>query len=66
MHVSDCPCPSCQINFDMISETSSTTYTLNEMGTTWWYNDYFMNIHVDHTMVPVFTNEVFIRLGFLF
>ena len=50
----------------MISETSNTTYTLNEMGTTWWYNDYFMNIHVDHTMVPVFTNEVFIRLGFLF
>ena len=42
-------------------------YKLDEMGTVWWpKEDIFISIYVDHDLIPVFTNEMWFTIGFMF
>ena len=55
--------------FSKIDTTNNndTYYEIDEMGKTIMLNDnWFVNIHITHDIIPVFTNEMWFSIGVFF
>ena len=49
------------------TNNNDTYYEIDEMGKTIMLNDnWFVNIHITHDIIPVFTNEMGFSIGVFF